>query len=61
VVAIGGPALGELKWVVIALAVLTVLSVISVVLETHHGRQMDRRITRMFSVHSPKLGQLSLF
>jgi len=30
--------MGELKWVVIALAVLTVLAVVSVVLETRHSR-----------------------
>lgn len=33
--------MGELKWLVIALAVLTVLAVISVVLETRNGRRTD--------------------
>jgi hypothetical protein len=31
--------MGELKWLVIALAVLTVLAVISVVLEARNGRR----------------------
>jgi hypothetical protein len=34
--------MGELKWLVIALTVLTVLAVISVVLETRNGRRTDR-------------------
>jgi hypothetical protein len=35
--------MGELKWLVIALAVLTVLAVISVVLEARNGRQTGDR------------------
>jgi hypothetical protein len=35
--------MGELKWMVIALAVLTVLAVISVVVETHTGRRTGDR------------------